>query len=137
MRLIALVFLTAIAAFLISGATKPSDSEAIRATITAQLDAFRLGDDDAAFAIAAPDIQAKFGDAEAFSAMVAEAYPQVYRPQRITFFDLIETDGLLVKQVLITGHNGLETLALYEMIKIDGNWRINGCMLAAPPGRAI
>ena len=137
MRLIALTFLTAAAAFLVSGATKPTDSEAIRATITAQMEAFRLGNDAAAFAIAAPDIQARFGDAEAFSAMVERAYPQVYRPHSITFLDLIEANGLLVKQVLITGRNGLETLALYEMIKIDGDWRINGCMLAQPPGQTI
>ena len=95
MRLIALTFLTAAAAFLVSGATKPTDSEAIRATITAQMEAFRLGNDAAAFAIAAPDIQARFGDAEAFSAMVERAYPQVYRPHSITFLDLIEAHGLV------------------------------------------
>ena len=69
--------------------------------------------------------------------MVALAYPQAYRPRKVAFLDLVETGGLLLQKVLLTGQEGLEVLAVYEMMLIDGVWRINGCMLALPQGQAI
>ena len=137
MRLIVVAVIGALIALFAWGAMKPSDEDAIRSAIIAQLEAFRQDDSDAAFAIAAPGIQAKYQNAEAFTAMVALAYPQVHRPRKIAFLDLVDTNGLLLQQVLLTGPEGLEVLALFEMVLIDGDWRINGCMLATPPGQAI
>jgi hypothetical protein len=137
MRLSVLALLSALVAFVAWDAMKPPDSEGIRLAITAQLEAFREDDYDAAFAIAAPGIQAKYQNSEAFTNMVALAYPQAYRPRKVAFLDLVETDGLLLQQVLLTGPDGLEVLALYDMVKIDGVWRINGCMLAMQPGQAV
>ncbi len=137
MRLIVFALLTALIAVLAWDAMKPSDEDGIRSAIIAQLEAFRQDDSDAAFAIAAPGIQAKYQNAEAFTAMVALAYPQAYRPRKVAFLDLVETGGLLLQQVLLTGQEGLEVLALNEMVLIDGVWRINGCMLAIRPGQAI
>ena len=58
--------------------------------------------------------------------MAALAYPQDYRPRKVAFLDLVGTDGLLLQQALLTGQEGLEVLALYEMVLIDWVWRING-----------
>jgi hypothetical protein len=137
-RLILFGLLSALIAALAWQATRPSDEDGIRLAITAQLEAFHQDDPDAEFAIAAPGIQAKHQNAEAFSNMVALAYPQAYRPRKVTFLDLVETSDRLLQKVLLTGQEGGEVLALYEMVKIDGVWRINGCMLAMPHrGQAI
>jgi len=137
MRLLVLALLSVLVAFVAWDPMKPPDDEGIRSAITAQLEAFRQDDYDAAFAIAAPGIQAKYQNAEAFTNMVALAYPQAYRPRKVAFLDLVETDGLLLQQVLLTGPEGLDVLALYDMVQIDGVWRINGCMLAMQPGQAV
>jgi len=137
MRLLVFTLLSALVAFLAWDAVKPPDREGIRSAITAQLEAFRQDDYDAAFAIAAPGIQEKYQNAETFTNMVALAYPQVHRPRKIAFLDLVDTNGLLLQQVLLTGPEGLEVLALFEMVQIDRVWRINGCLLAMPPGQAI
>ncbi len=47
---------------------------AIRKVILQQIDAFGRGDDDAAFVLAAPDIQAQFVGPEVFIAMVKPHY---------------------------------------------------------------
>lgn len=109
----------------------------IRAVISAQIEAFRKDDGAAAFAIASPDIQAKFGTPSVFLRIVASAYPQVYRPKNVVFLELSEATGRLLQHVLITGPKGRIVLALYEMQNINGVWRINGCRLTDPPGKAI
>ena len=114
-----------------------TEADRIQGVISAQIEAFRKDDRDAAFAIATPEIQAKFRDAANFMRMVAGAYPQVYRPRNVVFLDLVEGDARLVQRVLITGPEGRAVLALYEMQKIDGAWRINGCVLTAPPEKEI
>jgi hypothetical protein len=128
MRLVVLALLGTQIALVAWGAMKPSDEDSIRSAITAQFEAFRHHDSDAAFAIAAPQIQQKFADSKAFTAMVALAYPQVYRPRKVVFLDLVETGGLLLQQVLLTGPEGVEVLALYEMVLIDG---VCGASMAA------
>ncbi len=113
------------------------DSNEIRSVILEQIEAFRQDDGAAAFAIAAPEIQTKFGDPERFMAIVAAIYPQVYRPQKVTFLDLNNTGDDVVQKVLLIGPNGRLVIALYQMIEIDGRWRIKGCVLIAPPEKAI
>ena len=53
------------------------DRVAIETTISAQMDAFRRDDGEAAFAFAAPGIRARFGDAETFMTMVRSGYRPV------------------------------------------------------------
>ncbi len=113
------------------------DSSEIRSAILEQIEAFRQDDGASAFAIAAPEIQKKFGDPERFMAIVAAVYPQVYRPQKITFLDLNNTGDDVVQKVLLIGPNGRLVIALYQMIEIYGRWRIKGCVLNTPPEKAI
>ena len=100
----------------------------IRETITRQLEAMKRDDGVAAFAIASPAIQTMFGDAANFMSMVARGYPQVHHSRSHRFLKLDTSDGKLVQRVLIESDAGT-VVARYEMVQIDGVWRINGCMI--------
>jgi hypothetical protein len=101
---------------------------AIQAVIERQLDAMNRGDAGEAFSIASPAIQTMFGSAESFIDMVAEGYPQLRKSRSHRFLKLETVDGALVQRVLIDSEQGT-VIARYEMIEIDGVWRINGCSL--------
>lgn len=125
--------------FLLASPASAEDARraGIIAVIGTQLNAFRNDDAETAFAIASPDIQAMFGTPANFLRMVAESYAPVYRPQAVTFLDLVEQDGRLVQRVLFTGPDGRQVLALYMMTRqADGSWRIAGCILVQPDGTA-
>jgi hypothetical protein len=110
-----------------------SDETPIRDVITRQLDAMKRGDETAAFAIASLAIQAMFLGAPTFMRMVRLGYPQVYRSRSHRFLELDHSDGRLIQRVLI--ESGINTVvARYEMIQIDGLWRINGCTLEQAEG---
>jgi len=114
-------------------AQAPNES-AIREVITRQLEAMRRGDGVAAFAIASPAIQGMFGDdAERFMGMVERSFPQVFRSRSHRFLKLENTDGKLMQGVLIESDSGT-AVARYEMVVIDGIWRINGCFLDKADG---
>ena len=99
---------------------------AIREVVTRQLDAMKRGDAAVAFAVASPAIQTMFGDAANFMSMVEKGYPQIYRPRNHRFHELDEAEGKLVRCVLVESDSGI-AVARYQMIEIDGAWRINGC----------
>lgn len=107
----------------------------IRDVIVQQIEAFRRDDAESAFAIASPKIQEMFGDSRRFMAMVTGSYAAVHRPRTVRFKELVGLgDGKLVQRILLQGPDGAFTMALYEMVEIDGRWRINGCVLDAAPG---
>jgi hypothetical protein len=137
MRNLLIAVLALVIATANSDGASSDDSNEIRSVILEQMEAFRQDDGAAAFAIAAPEIQTKFGDPERFMAIVAAIYPQVYRPQKVTFLDLNNTGDDVVQKVLLIGPNGRLVIALYQMIEINGHWRIKGCALITPPEKAI
>ncbi len=137
MRYLLIAFLALMIATANAAGASSDDSSEIRSAILEQIEAFRQDDGASAFAIAAPEIQKKFGDPERFMAIVAAVYPQVYRPQKITFLDLNNTGDDVVQKVLLIGPNGRLVIALYQMIEIYGRWRIKGCVLNTPPEKAI
>ena len=112
-----------------------ADRAEIIFVIESQVAAFRRDDAVAAFSLASPTIRAQFGDAGTFLAMVAALYRPVYRPRRLEFLDLKSMDGQWVQRVLVMGPEGAFVMALYPMVRVDGRWRINGCVLVRPPGR--
>lgn len=116
----------------VARAQAPDESE-IREVITRQLDALKRGDEAAAFAIASPAIQTMFQDAPTFMRMVQLGYPQVYRSRSHRFLKLDSLDGRLIQRVLIESDAGT-VVARYEMVEIDGVWRINGCTLEQAEG---
>jgi hypothetical protein len=106
---------------------------ALREAITRQLEAMNRGDAAAAFAIASPAIQKHFGDAPTFMGVVERSYPQVYRSRSHRFLKLDIVDDKLIQRVLIESDSGT-VVALYEMIQIDGAWRINSCTIEKRDG---
>ena len=106
---------------------------AIREVIARQLDAMMRGDEMAAFAFASPAIQSTFGDAANFMRMVERGYPQVYRSRRHDFLKLETFNDRLIQRVLIESDAGT-VVARYEMVEIDGVWRIDGCSIELAEG---
>jgi hypothetical protein len=114
-------------------AAQPPSEQAIRDVITSQLKAMDRDDHDAAFAIASPAIQQLFGDAPTFMGMVARGYPQVHHSRGHRFLKLEVIDDRLIQRVLIESDAGI-VVARYELVMIDGVWRINGCTIEAAEG---
>ncbi len=105
---------------------------AIRDVISRQLDAFRRDDGVTAFGFASPQIQGKFGTPEFFMEMVKRGYPQVYRSKSAKFLGLKTIGDRIVQRVILESLGNDAVIAQYFMKKIDGRWRISGCVLVKP-----
>ncbi len=112
------------------------DRAAIRTIIESQLAAFRRDDGAAAFGFATPNIQAMFGTPENFLEMVRRGYAPVYRPRAVEFAGIVGSADSPVQLVNLVGPDGEAVIAAYEMARLDGAWRINGCVLLRPPGQS-
>ncbi len=113
-----------------------ADRGTIQSLITGQIQAFRADDGAAAWGYASPTIQSFYPTADAFMAMVKQGYPPVYRPQSVTFGDLLDTPDGPIQKVYITGPDGKAYIAAYGMQRQpDGTWKINGCSIISddPP----
>jgi len=102
--------------------------------IMKQLEAFRRDDYDVAYIFASADIQRMF-DREAFERMVKGGYPEIARS---TFALVSRTevtpDGHVYVNVKIRGANGNSIEALYDMVRENDGWRINGVVTKPDPG---
>lgn len=115
-----------------------TDAAAIRAVVEQQLDAFARDDARRAFGLATSGIRARFGNAEAFMAMVRAEYPVVYRPRRVDFENPVVIEGEIMQPVRMIDAEGAAWIALYPMQRqSNGVWRINGCQLARLTGRQV
>src|SRR6185295_6873595 len=120
--LIAMVFLGALPVGA-DEALAPADAAAIRQVIQSQMNAFKTDDWNAAFAYAAPSIQAKFQSPQIFSQMVTQAYQPVYRPRGVEFREVKASEFGPTQEVFVVGPDGLSYLAYYTMEKqADGTW---------------
>jgi hypothetical protein len=107
-----------------------ADRRAIERVIRQQLDAFVRDDAPGAFAVATPEVQRMFGNADRFLAMVRDQYDAVYRPANVRFVRLERIDGEWTQTVLITDEQGKVWGALYTMSRqADRGWRVGGCRL--------
>ena len=101
---------------------------AIHDVITRQLNAIKKDDASEAFAIASPDIQTIFGTSATFMSMVQRGFPQIYRSVGHRFLNIDTSTGKLKQRVLIeSAHSSV--VVQYDMIEIDGHWRIDGCVI--------
>jgi len=109
-----------------------ADAKAVRAVVEAQLRAMAAGDAERAFSYAGPAIQAQFGDAQRFMAMVAGSYPMVIRPTATVFFQpTLDSDGDVLQMVQLRDSAGKLWRASYLLARQpDGAWRIAGCVVA-------
>ena len=103
---------------------------AIDAVISRQLEALNKGDGEAAFAIASPSIQSIFQTPQNFIGMVERGFPELRHASGHRLLKLETVEGAVVARVLVESPSG-NVIARYEMIEIDGSWRINGCSLEA------
>jgi len=104
----------------------------VQTVIQRQLDAFQRDDAGAAFAIAAPVIQQKFGTPARFLELVKRYYAPVYRPQSVRFLGLKPRGPDWEQRVLVSGPDGALVTAVYTLRNIEGQWRITSCVLERP-----
>lgn len=111
---------------------KQAAARAIEAIIRKQIDAFRRDDGAAAFAFADPTIQKMFGNPGRFMQMVINGYPMIYRPYGLEFgpLDYQGVDRAL-QPVGVADIDGKLWIAIYSMIRRDGQWRIAGVQVKA------
>ncbi len=113
----------------------PTDGQEIRAVIEAQLAAFRDDDARKAFSFASPEIRQQFETAENFMRMVRTAYPAVYRPASVSFYDAVQMNDGVLQKVELEDADGVLWLAVYGMQRQpDGAWLIDGCVLTRIDG---
>ncbi|MSO89844.1 MAG: DUF4864 domain-containing protein [Rhodospirillaceae bacterium] len=114
------------------------DRAAIRPKIEKQLDAFSRDDAAAAFALNSSKIRGMFRTPERFMSMVLGSYAALYRPKEVTFRDIVDLNGIVAQRVYVRGRDGVPVIAVYPMEQgIDGEWRIDGCMLWPVPESAV
>ena len=104
--------------------------QAIKRVISEQLTAFKSGNGGKAFGYATPAIQAQFGDAENFLAMVRGAYAALLEARYTEFLEGAVIDGVIVQPLRLIAPDNTVRVALYTMEKQRGNWRISGCVIA-------
>lgn len=98
-----------------------------------QLEAFRRGDFDTAYGFASEMIRARF-DRQSFEQMVTTGYPEIARSVAAYVAETrVGPDDSLYLLVKIRGANGVAIDALYEMVRENGAFRING-VVTRPTG---
>lgn len=91
-----------------------------------QLEAFRREDYDTAYGFASSSIRELF-DRQAFEQMVKGGYPEIAQSASAHVTESrVEDDGHVYLRIKISGKNGKNIEALYDMIWEDGRFRING-----------
>jgi len=114
------------------------DRATIRAMIADQIEAFRRDDATLAYGYAAEGIKRLFPTPERFMEMVRDQYRPVYRPQSVTFGEIVETPDGVLQRVFLTGPDGNGWIAAYLAERqADGSWRISGCALTVDDGPNI
>ncbi|WP_316181724.1 MULTISPECIES: DUF4864 domain-containing protein [unclassified Bradyrhizobium] len=118
---------------LISLLTQPvaaDETSAAQSVIRAQEQALARDDGAAAYAQAAPEVQALFPSVEIFMAMVKSGYPPVYRHRSFEFGAAQVEDGSIAQRVHIVDAEGEAWEALYTLqTQPDGSLKITGCSL--------
>ncbi|WP_372072998.1 DUF4864 domain-containing protein [Tistrella mobilis] len=119
-------------------AADTAERSAVIAAIDRQLAALARDDAAAAFAMAAPALQARFGTPDRFLRMVHHAYPAVIRPVRVDYGPAWRlADGRFVQRAILQTRKGGVVMAVYTLEVVDGRHRITGCFLFDTPAEAV
>jgi hypothetical protein len=102
--------------------------EAVRYTISSQIDAFKDNDFKKAYTFAAPNIQAQFPNPDIFGLMVRNGYPVIWKPKNYKFTIFKDLGNRCIQRVLFQSYKG--SLVSYDYIlEKDGNlWKIAGVL---------
>ena len=114
-----------------------ADEGAIRQVISDQITAFLADDVDTAFGFSSPTIRSIFGSSENFGTMVRGGFPMVWRPQDVTFLKAEVIDGQLWQAVMMRDAKGVLHILDYQMVTIEGDWKINAVHLRKAPAGAV
>ncbi len=108
--------------------------EAVRATVEDQLAAFRAGDFDRAYGLAARALRRQFR-AEVFAEMIRRGYPSLPGHRRAEV-GLVRDNrqGRARVEVAVTDARGRTERLLYQLVEEDAGWRVEG-VVALPPAR--
>lgn len=98
---------------------------ALERTVLGQIEAFRLGDFEAAFEFASDDIQTYFGSSEAFATMVGQGFAMVVDPAGVKFLDNRPDGRAIWQKVLIRSKNGDTFVLDYQLVPAPEGWKIN------------
>jgi Domain of unknown function (DUF4864) len=116
------------------------DARAVRQVVEAQLEAFAADDAARAFSRASSSIQAQFGDANTFMAMVRSGYPMVVRTAAVSFFQPqveVGTPATATQLVQLRDREVRLWMATYVLERqTAAGWRISGCVVAADSGKS-
>jgi len=126
MRPLILVLIFVLAPLMATAQDRLPANPDIQAVIQSQTDAFSTGNVFTAWTFASPSIQQMFGSVQIFSDMVERGYPMVWNPGEVTFLGLRQQGARMVQQVQIVDATGRGHVLDYEMVQIDGAWRISG-----------
>jgi hypothetical protein len=103
-----------------------------RSMIEAQIRAFLQDDPEKAYSYAAPGIKAVYPDKNVFFAMVKKSYEPVYHPGNYAFgrSRSIDNGAMIYHEVLISGRDGKDWTAIYQVIRQpDGAYKIGGVQI--------
>lgn len=102
------------------------EGPAIEGLIRDQFAAFARGDAVQAWGYASPLIQKLFGTPDNFGRMVQGRYPMIWAARDVAFLGARSEGGKTLERVRVEAPDGRHYLFDYEMVEVDGVWRING-----------
>ncbi len=131
------LFLISLCAAFFLATSARADEVAIRDVIASQIEAFQADDFATAFTYASPSIRQIFRTPENFGNMVRQGYPMVWRPVEMNFLSIEMVDGMLWQNVMIRDRRGELHVLEYQMIQMEGAWKINAVRIRPMPEGAV
>ncbi len=128
----AVLILSLTAIITLSQARAEDPLDTTRSMIEAQIKAFLQDDPETAYSYAAPGIKAVYPDKNVFFAMVKKSYEPVYHPGNYAFgrSRSIDNGAMIYHEVLISGRDGKDWTAIYQVIRQpDGSYKIGGVQI--------
>lgn len=108
--------------------------EAVRYTISSQIDAFKHNDVKKAYTFAAPNIQAQFPSPDIFGLMVRNGYPIIWKPKSYKFTTFKDLGNRCIQRVLFQSYNGSLESYDYILEKNGSVWKIAGVLTIKSAG---
>jgi Domain of unknown function (DUF4864) len=133
MRRVVLILVLLLAPLMVSAQENGGPESAIQEVIGNQFSAFSTGNLIIAWGYASPVIQGMFQTPENFGAMVERGFPMVWQPGEVTFQGIGRRNGRPVQRVQVIDADGRLHLLDYEMVQVDGNWRISAVEIVRAP----
>ena len=114
-----------------------SDVSEIRRVINSQLVALGQGDAEKAFSTASPEVQNNYRSANNFMYMIKTLYNPLLYIREWRFQDLLLRSNSPIQIINFTGRSGVDWIAAYKMVQLDGVWKIDNVILGEIEGQLI